>query len=366
MAAPKTVTWSLEPHTGAKHAILRRYLAAWLPILSHGNFPEVLYIDAFAGPGTYDGGEDGSPVIALKAFLDQTPSLRCVAHFHFVELDPARAAVLEAQVEELLTQRPNSRIRWKIHRCTFEAAYPAIKTSFGGRSPPTFAFLDPFGWSGLPFSIVRDILSRPSCEVLVNFIYEEINRFLGHPDQEANFQVLFGCDDWREIVRLGGASRNVALRELYARQLRSAAGAEHVRSFEMRNKRDATDYFLFFGTKKLVGLKKMKEAMWKVDEAGAFTFSDATDERQLVLFESKPDLGQLRKQIAAEFAGRVVPVSEIERFVLTDTAFRETHYKGVLKQMELEMPPAISAEGNRRKGQFPDGTRVSFLTASSV
>ena len=109
----------------------------------------------------------------------------------------------------------------------------------------------------------------------------------------------------------------------------------------------------------------MKEAMWRVDEAGAFTFSDATDERQFVLFESKPDLGKLRKQIATEFAGRVVPVGEIERFVLTDTAFRETHYKGVLKQMELEVPPAISAEGNRRKGQFPDGTRISFLMAPS-
>lgn len=73
MAAPKQTIWELEPHTAAKHAILRRYLSAWLPILSHGGFQKLAYIDAFSGPGSYVGGEDGSPVIALKAMLEHAP-----------------------------------------------------------------------------------------------------------------------------------------------------------------------------------------------------------------------------------------------------------------------------------------------------
>jgi hypothetical protein len=36
----------------------------------------------------------------------------------------------------------------------------------------------------------------------------------------------------------------------------------------MSNSRDVTDYFLFYATNELLGLKKMKEAMWKVDESG--------------------------------------------------------------------------------------------------
>ncbi len=71
MAAPKTTIWAIEPHTQAKHAILKRYLQAWMPILSLARFPEVLYIDGFAGPGTYTGGEEGSPVIALRAAVEQ-------------------------------------------------------------------------------------------------------------------------------------------------------------------------------------------------------------------------------------------------------------------------------------------------------
>lgn len=60
MAAPRSTTWELDPHTRAKHEILRRYLEAWTPILSIGGFPKIAYVDGFAGPGMYEGGQDGS------------------------------------------------------------------------------------------------------------------------------------------------------------------------------------------------------------------------------------------------------------------------------------------------------------------
>ena len=53
MASTKDTVWELEPHTRAKHEILKRYLQAWVPILSLGRFPKVLYVDGFAGPGIY-------------------------------------------------------------------------------------------------------------------------------------------------------------------------------------------------------------------------------------------------------------------------------------------------------------------------
>lgn len=53
MPAPRTTLWPLEPHTRAKHEILRRYLEAWTAILSLGKFPTIAYVDGFAGPGAY-------------------------------------------------------------------------------------------------------------------------------------------------------------------------------------------------------------------------------------------------------------------------------------------------------------------------
>jgi hypothetical protein len=37
MAAPQTTLWQIDRHTQAKHEILRRYLEAWFPILSHSS-----------------------------------------------------------------------------------------------------------------------------------------------------------------------------------------------------------------------------------------------------------------------------------------------------------------------------------------
>ena len=98
MAAPRRTRWQLEPHTRAKHEILRRYLQAWMVILSQGRFREILYIDGFAGPGEYIGGEVGSPIIALDTALAYKPPLQANVHFLFVDKEPDRADHLKQQI----------------------------------------------------------------------------------------------------------------------------------------------------------------------------------------------------------------------------------------------------------------------------
>src|SRR5262249_8870033 len=150
--------WPLEAHTRAKHEILRRYLKAWQAILALGGFPNIVYIDGFAGPGRYAGGEDGSPIIALKNALAlhlRRPSIPRLIIL-FVEKDEERARVLELLVERLRTAHTGDldRIRTKVvGGKTFEDAFSeflAFYEAKGRRLPPTFAFIDPFGWKGVP------------------------------------------------------------------------------------------------------------------------------------------------------------------------------------------------------------------------
>ena len=127
----------------------------------------------------------------------------------------------------------------------------------------------------------------------------------------------------------------------------------------MSNARDVTDYYLFYATNEPLGLKKMKEAMWKVDESGEFRFSDATDPNQLILFEKAPNLPVLRARMVAEFSGKDVSVGSIEEFVVVNTAFRESHYKGILKALEKEGElKALNAAPGRRAGTFGDHAMV--------
>ena len=75
MSKPLGTVWDLEPHTAKKHEILRRYFDAWLPIMASWN-GRVVYIDGFAGPGKYSKGEDGSPIVVLKAARDHTHPMK--------------------------------------------------------------------------------------------------------------------------------------------------------------------------------------------------------------------------------------------------------------------------------------------------
>jgi hypothetical protein len=110
-------------------------------------------------------------------------------------------------------------------------------------------------------------------------------------------------------------------------------------------------------------LRHQSPARAQEDEGGdveggraQFTFPDATDPSQIVLFNT-PQFDVLRRQIVAEFAGREVLVESVEEFVLAHTAFRETHYQTqVLKPLEAQNPPGLvvtGSTGQRRRGTFP-------------
>ena len=101
------VLWNADPHTLAKHRLLENYLSAWLPTLLQGGFRGVTYAEGFAGPGIYEGGEPGSPVIALRTFLDQRALLAAgrSADMVLVEQDGRRLAELRrrrTQAKEFL------------------------------------------------------------------------------------------------------------------------------------------------------------------------------------------------------------------------------------------------------------------------
>ena len=158
LAAPTTTIWDLEPHTRVKHEILKRYLQAWIPILGQGPSEDLVYIDGFAGPGRYSKGEDGSPVLALKAALDQQGQIKPNMVFMFVELRNNRADMLRLVLDEI--ELPPKFSVNVAGGQTFEEAvanFVDSRTKGARRLPPTFAFIDPFGWSGVLLTLFPEL-----------------------------------------------------------------------------------------------------------------------------------------------------------------------------------------------------------------
>jgi three-Cys-motif partner protein len=356
--------WQMDPHTQSKHTILRRYWEAWLPIMTRFN-QRVLYIDGFAGPGSYAGGEDGSPLIALKSARDHHARPKSEVVFTFIEKDKERFDHLLQTIEQIKPTLPQN---FRVHCAngTFDDQMTEVLNGLEQQRTqlaPSLVFIDPFGFSHTPFRTVQRIMQNPRCEILVTFMYEEINRFLSHPSHVETYDQLFGTDEWRAVLGISDPDvRRRMIHDIYRDQLRNA-GVEYVRSFEMLNLGNRTDYFLFFGTHSLRGLEKMKEAMWKVDPSGTFQFSDFTDaNRTMKLFSDQPDFEALKKMIVARFNGTDVPIKDLSNFVLSDTPFLGTHFKTqILKPMELQGELSVlRAKVGRRQGTFPDGTVVRF------
>ncbi len=358
--------WKMEPHTEAKHAILRKYLDAWLPIITRWN-GRVLYIDGFAGPGEYIGGKDGSPIIAIKAVLEHRTEITSEIKMFFIEADKKRCEFLEQKIAYLEIP-PNIDTECFCDR--FDEVLTKILDYIDEqktRLAPAFVFIDPFGFTGIPFALIKRIMQNPKCEILITFMYEEINRFVSDKKLWDSLEETFGTDKWKEVIhKEGSRRRSVLLHGIYKNQLEREAGMKFVQSFKMVNKANKTDYFLFFGTNNIIGLKKMKEAMWKTDESGLFQFSDATyDPAQSMLFEIEPNYELLKKTILENFRGKSVSITELENVILTQTPFRETHYKRqILAPMETKQPPEIEVKcpaPKRRVGTFPSRCTVRFL-----
>jgi len=192
-------------------------------------------------------------------------------------------------------------------------------------------------------------------------MYEFINRFIDRFGQEQIMTRLFGTDEWKSLdLNCAPELRREIIHDFYQLQLETRA-AKYVRSFQMRGRRNATKYFLFYGTNHKRGLQRMKEAMWKVDGSGSYTFSDTTDRNQTVMFETNPDYNHLKKLIITEFSGKKVRIEEVEDYVLCKTPFLTTHIKRqILNPMEKTRELVVLESNRKNKGTYPEGTLIQF------
>lgn len=363
MATPKETLWELDPHTTAKHEILRRYLAAWFPILGTYH-SRIVYIDGFSGPGRYKNGEPGSPLIALDVALNHRRSTAGKIVFWFIEERDDRLAHLK---QELAAVRVPAHFKVTAESGRFHEKFGSVLGSIEADKnvlAPTFAFIDPFGFSGIPFSLIERLLGHKRCEAFITFMVDAINRFLEHPEDKVVRHIVeaFGGHEAVKIAK-GPGDRIVKLRELYQSKLSTVA--KYVRFFEMRDRQDRTQYYLFFATNSDKGHVKMKEAMWKVDPDGDFHFSDATNPGQLVLFEADPT-SVLATQLRNEFRTKgTITGLTVRTFVENQTAYIKKHMTSALKQEEGSghlRGDEFKTDGKRRRANtFPDETRLTWV-----
>jgi hypothetical protein len=188
-------------------------------------------------------------------------------------------------------------------------------------------------------------------------------RFAETPEFVPTMNSLYGGDHWRAAIDAKSFDeKKRALHDLFLVALRRRVSL--VRSFEISPAQEAggNTYYLFFGTDSEVGLRRMKDAMWKVDPAAGQSFRDSTLVDHPVLFEQSPNFGRLREMLREHFVGRWFTIEEAERYTLRETPFRDNAH--------LKSPLLVPAENageidvvrptGKRAGSFTAGARMRF------
>ena len=366
--------------------VLEHYMEAWLPILTSWN-GRVLFIDAFAGPGEYSGGEDGSPVIALRALIDHRDRNRIQnkIKYLFIDKDPERCEHLERVLSDL-DVLPDL---YRVFNSSFDETLTSVLDTIDQQKAhlaPAFVMIDPFGVSETPMKVIGRILGNPRSEVYISFMYREINRFREHSNFERHLDELFGCPAWRQGIDMpDGKERKDFFYDLYRDQLK-ANGAQYVLRFELYEGAQLV-YAIFFGTQHLEGCDKMKQAIWKVAPFGDFKFR-GSQLGQLTLGEDLLDFSLLEQALTNCFRGRGWQrIEDVEDFVKSDaTEFHSGHLRRALNSMEDngkieanrlagkggkgKTPVATGnqqlafglgdASPSKRRRNYPAGTRILF------
>jgi three-Cys-motif partner protein len=285
--------------------------------------------------------------------------MRSQIDYLFIEEREDRVDHLRSEVAKL-TLPPNVTV--DIQLGTYQARFKPLLEQLqrtGGRAAPTFAFIDPFGYGDTPMDLTGKFLQFQRCEVLIYLPLPFIARFVGQPGQETALTALFGTDQWTGAIGLQWDERLEFLHDLFRDQLR-ASGCTYARSFEIQSG-GPRGYHLFFGTTSLLGLKRMKEAMWSLDPLTGQHFGDSTESGQLVLFQLEVDTAPLLAALKANFGPREFSIEDAEKFTLVDTVYAATHLRTrtlapAERRGELEATTA-----RRQVRRYPARTRMRFV-----
>ncbi len=357
---PTSTLWHLEPHTQGKHLVLRKYLDAWLPIMSSWS-GRILFIDGFAGPGQYAGGEEGSPIIAIRAHAAYAAAkpLNSEVVFIFVEKDSDRADHLRQMLASIALP---SKTSVQVLTGAFDETLTSVLDDVDAQSThlaPCFVMVDPFGVAGTPMSVLARILGNLRSELYISFMYDFINRFSTTPEFASNLDQLFGTPDWRYCSSLQDPdARKSCFYDLYDAQLRQA-GAKFVVRFELYQGQRLV-YAIFFATQHPKGCDKMKQAIWKVIPFGDFAFRAAAP-GQLTMNLTAASFALLRQHVLTEFRGKGwISIDDVLDFVSSDrTPFHTGHLRKCgLVPLEDSGQLLVDPATRRRKHTFPPGTRL--------
>jgi len=341
-----------------KHFFLEQYLEKVAFHIGYG-YREFVYVDCFSGPWQSQDEEfaDTSIRISLDRLNYVRTGLAAQGRYAdiraiFIEKSPTAFDALQSA----LNQHRGS-IKTTALQGAFEDNIQRILAEIG--SAFAFFFIDPKGWTGFAMDNIRPILLHKPGEVMVNFMYDFVNRFLDFPNaaNEQSLDRLFGNPSWRRVR--DSRDREVESVGLYIEQIRSAGGFTYATSTRILKPLSDRAYFhLVYATRSPTGILKFREAEKKVfDEQEVVRSAAQRQDREQRTGQFEMPFPLTTESGHSQREERAVQLKKAEAKVLELLRGGPLLYER-LQPMILELPLVWNADlnmilvGARRAGQI--------------
>ena len=343
--------------TQVKHDILAAYLRPYFNILKTRS-QNLLYIDAFAGRGTYTKAEtgetvDGSPLRALTLIAESDDFAKQVSTV-FIEADEDLFKALKARVDHFYQEHPHIR-RPQCFQGTFAERVTEILAIVKGALAPTFLFVDPCGVRGTSFDTIHAVMDFNKCEVFIFFNVDGIRRTAGLPALSPVLIELMGSkeraqslyDALRKTTHTG--ERESIIIQHYRRALVEEIGANYVVTFRIEHEdQRKTSHCLIHATKHPLGFSIMKDVMWSrgrsEDRQGALELAQRSRTSFIPLFDLSGD--ELKKNILDALKNGPLQVAVFYKqwTQRPDDLQCEGSYRKVLLELEADAKVEVLSE----------------------
>ena len=345
-----------------KAQIVSKYFDAWSKIIAPRTMRsdgKLAYIDLFAGPGRYADGSASTPLMVLTKAL-QSVNVRNGLVSIFNDMDANHTSALRAEIDALqdiskLKYRPN----------IYEGPVgPPIADYFNSeRLIPTFSFIDPFGYKGLSWALIRSVIKDWGCDSVFFFNYSRINAGINNPVVDQHMNALFGEENLAKLraqLNVSQVDREGVI-IAHLKQAMIDAGAKYAQIFRFRNAENTrTTHHLVFVTKHPTPYEVMKEIMaahCSHFDQGVPSYEYAPSmETAGKLFED--ELDRLEDALVVEFAGQTLSMIDVYHKHNLDKPYIKKNYKDGLAN--LLGARRITTDRAPRTGTFGDGILVTF------
>lgn len=345
--------------SGVKHFLLEEYLEKLAYHILMGGSRDFVYVDGFSGPWNakdkdFRDTSFGTAITTLSAIkkdvedkCGQRKSVKCV----FVERDPKAFEEMSSAVK---------RIKGELDVLPIKGEFQDVVGDVSRKCGDSFAlvFIDPTSWN-VHLRAMAPLLKHRRREVMINFMYDHINRQVSNSDAiRKTFTQLFGDDDWEEEFQKSisdGFDREFALTSIFRNRLTTYCDFRYVLSTPIRRtKAERTHYHIVFGTNSVAGVDVFRDVEFKTKEfeslvrfeAMAVTTQDKNmqltflsphddAENELRRFEQKQiDLAE--RWIVSEFQQRLrtegrIDFKKVRLFLMTHFVLRKPHCKTLLQ-----------------------------------